>query len=78
MITNYDALGQMLDPKWLNAPYNPKVIRSKWKLTKGADFWYCSNCGNRPNELTGCTPSASFMTRFFKYCPNCGAKMEVE
>lgn len=30
-------------------------------------FWHCSNCGYKSSN--------DYADRYFKYCPNCGAKM---
>ena len=60
--------------KWLNAEYK----ESEWKQGKWVDDgqcsdnfphheWHCSECGECVIEID---------TPWFKFCPNCGARME--
>lgn len=49
------------------------VVRGKWKprdLTWGRSYYYCSAC-----EETVDMPTAMGIP-MFRYCPNCGARME--
>ena len=47
-----------------------EVVHGRWKESKCLDecFWVCSNC-KFPSE-------ASAAPRLYRYCPNCGAKMD--
>jgi len=46
------------------------VVRGEWEYEHGA--WACSKCGeDNPYGIDYETVA------FYKYCPNCGAKMEV-
>ena len=45
------------------------VVHGKWvKETDRFYHWHCSEC----QQVWG------FIAKFMKYCPNCGAKMEME
>ena len=50
------------------------VVRGEWKRDIGdrhssGEYRYCTACGGNAFHLYG-------MIRNYKYCPNCGAKME--
>ncbi len=52
------------------------VVRAEWKRDIGdrhssGEYRYCTACGGNAFHLYG-------MIRNYKYCPNCGAKMESE
>jgi hypothetical protein len=52
------------------------VVRGEWKRDIGdrhssGEYRYCTACGGNAFHLYG-------MIRNYKYCPNCGAKMESE
>ena len=46
------------------------VVHGKWVECEGLDFgfWVCSNCKF--------VSSATAAYKLYKYCPNCGAKMD--
>lgn len=50
------------------------VRHGKWRWDFGSDdvrtHWYCSECNHAYFE--------PFTDKFYKYCPNCGAKMSGE
>lgn len=57
---------------------HPKTKVGRWIYDKNIDNWKCSECGETPKTMGYCG-SADFMTKHFKYCNHCGAKMqEVE
>lgn len=52
--------------------------RGEWEpVDKEAncDEWDCTACGQRRTFL--CEMDADDMKEYYRYCPNCGAKMEV-
>lgn len=53
--------------------YENREIRGKWKFVDLDGYWYneCSVCGGRTENSDGSPPD-------FNYCPNCGAKMDME
>jgi len=48
------------------------VVHGRWKESKCLDecFWICSNCGFPSEALAA--------PKLYKFCPNCGAKMDKE
>lgn len=62
----------------LNADTEP-VRHGKWlygENESGHDGYYCSQCGKHIRWIYG-EENIDFI-RSYNYCPNCGAKMEVE
>ena len=52
------------------------VVRARWTDHRTIEHdgeWYCSNCGN---EVTICMCGKD-ETRYYPFCPNCGATMET-
>lgn len=48
------------------------VRHGRWKYDNSVNFWKCSHCGvNAPLQ-------GKFMQLKTKYCPSCGAKMDLE
>ena len=47
------------------------VVHGRWKKTAYAGVSRCSCC-DKPSSTPDC------LDEFFKYCPNCGAKMDAE
>lgn len=47
--------------------------RGRWIFARYY-VWECSECGKNPTRGMGYTQSGS---ELFRYCPNCGASMEV-
>jgi hypothetical protein len=62
-----------------------KVVRGEWKLygnddDSGMSYW-CTVCNFQLSEdlfYSGYKNGRWIKNGVFKYCPNCGAKMEVE
>lgn len=53
--------------------YYPRQKTAWWRWKDSEDCgFYCDNCGYNAYGLT-----AEIMSGKFKYCPRCGAKMEV-
>lgn len=57
-----------------------EIKHGKWQITE-YDYYDCSVCGN--SYYNGCESSAEARQRLderpydvYKYCPNCGAKMD--
>lgn len=52
------------------------VIHGKWKHDENVfdDEWSCSSCHEAWTFIDGTTPEENNA----KYCPNCGAKMDLE
>ena len=60
--------------EWLKRAEKEKCAR--WTLEKhlGLDILFCSNCGRDLN----CNDYGEYYIEHFKYCPYCGAKMELK
>ena len=61
------------------------VVRGEWKLYGNDDdssmSYWCTVCNFQLSEdlfYSGCKNGRWIENGVFKYCPNCGAKMEVE
>lgn len=51
-----------------------KKHSGRWEWNNEDEFFYsCSNCGHKAYGNT-----AEIVSGLYNYCPNCGAKMEVE
>ena len=52
------------------------VVHGKWKHDENVfdDEWSCSSCHKAWTFIDGTTPEENNV----KYCPNCGAKMDLE
>ena len=48
--------------------------RGEWVRNKDSGNWYCTACKEKAVVLEACKDR----TYKFPYCPNCGAKMEVQ
>lgn len=48
------------------------VRHGRWKYDNSVNFWKCSHCGENAPLL------GKFMQLKTKYCPNCGARMDLE
>ena len=63
--------GLILDAPTVDAE---PVRHGKWRWDFGSDdvrtHWYCSECNHAYFE--------PFTDKFYKYCPNCGARMDGE
>ena len=53
----------------------PQPEVGRWIYDKNIDNWKCSKCDETPKTMGYCG-SADFMTKHFKYCNHCGAKMQ--
>lgn len=49
------------------------VVHGQWKQDADGD-WYCTNCG----EVVAICDSGKNRTYRKLYCPNCGAKMDLD
>lgn len=49
------------------------VVHGRWEQDADGD-WYCTNC----NEVVAICESGRERTYRKPYCPNCGAKMDLE
>ena len=54
-------------------PAEPEQKAGYWIMD--CYVWRCSGCGKNPTTGTGYVQGRN---ELFDYCPNCGAKMEVE
>lgn len=59
------------------------VVHGKWVYNKNATDWgiggyVCSECQNKNNNLPCNRVKSVRMFSGAKYCPNCGAKMDLE
>lgn len=59
------------------------VVHGKWEYDKDATDWgiggyVCSECKNKNNNLPCTRVKWVKMFSGARYCPNCGAKMDVE
>ena len=71
------------NPKWTPSRVKPLIARQKaanvapvrhgrWEYNNSVNFWQCSRCGeNAPIH-------GKWMQLKTHYCPNCGAKMDLE
>jgi len=57
------------------SPVTPARKIGRWIWRTQYWNWVCSECSENPTRGTGYTPNNM---NGYKYCPNCGAKMEVE
>ena len=56
-----------------------EVRHGRWIAVDGdspCDEWDCTACGQRRTYM--CEMDADDMKEFYPYCPNCGAKMDLE
>ena len=72
--TIFDVLGVLDDVEKIikAAPINEPVKHGQWEESKCLDdcFWVCSCCK---------FPSTAVAApKLYKYCPNCGAKMDAQ
>ena len=72
------ALSQLEDDMYLiehiQAADVAPVVRGRWMWDGGEDMhYYCSHCHH---NAYGCT--TEILDGTYHYCPNCGAKMEVQ
>ena len=58
-----------------NAPIVDERSQGEWKYDININYWKCTKCSGTPNTIGYCG-SRDFMIERFKYCPNCGSKME--
>ena len=47
--------------------FDSEVVHAKWNINCDGYYPYCSNCKNEPES-----------GKMTKWCPNCGAKMDLE
>ena len=47
------------------------VVHARWQMRRSS--WYCTNCGRGYRSIYGSVPASQH-----NYCPNCGAKMDLE
>ena len=63
--------------KWLEAQPDAEEKHGKWELIEDIieDYARCTHC----NEEYACSCHSTFehWKRYAKYCPNCGAKMDL-
>lgn len=54
------------------------VVHGRWIRIADDDAWAeCSECGDRYSSCdNGGTPEFMLFCNLYKYCPNCGAKMD--
>ncbi len=71
---DYDALITICSKKLKNLPsVQSEQKTGQWEFMKDCENWFCSNCKDIFMLLEG-TPKDND----YNYCPNCGAKMEME
>lgn len=75
--TDKDVIIQLSE--WLEELKQLRAEKEKcarWTLEKhlGLDILFCSNCGRDLN----CNDYGEYYIKHFKYCPYCGAKMELK
>ena len=67
--------GELIDRLMTLPPVTPAPKTGRWIWRTKYWNWVCSECDENPTRGTGYTPNNM---DGYKYCPNCGAKMEVE
>lgn len=79
-----DTVGvRRIDLSFLPAADVAPVVHGKWEYNKDATDWgiggyVCSECKNKNNNLPCSRVKSVRMFSGAKYCPNCGAKMDLE
>lgn len=46
-----------------------------WIYDRTIDNWRCTEC-DKPPKIRGYVGTLEFMNEYFKYCPNCGIKID--
>lgn len=69
---SYDAFVVDCILKYIPAADVAPVRHGRWEYNNSVNFWQCSRCGeNAPMH-------GKWMQLKTHYCPNCGAKMDLE
>ena len=53
-------------------------IHAKWIWDKSVFMYVCSNCNESPTRFTGHDLNRAVLNRYYHYCRNCGAKMDLK
>lgn len=54
------------------------IVHAKWMWDKNRFMYVCSNCKGNPTEGTGYSHDYPALVSHYRYCKDCGAKMDKE